>query len=270
MKSLRQYCGVIFNRLAAEAEWPRYLYCRIMRRPYFGRLMMAGITWRARIPHMRQALAAELRATGTREFRILEVGSWAGQSASLWASELKDSGRTGCVFCVDAWKPFVKAEHIGQETSLKLMNRALARDRIFSLFWHNTCTQGLADVIIPLRGWSHEILPCLRENIIDFAFIDASHAYSDVLQDLRRAAPLIKEGGVICGDDLEMQKDEVDVAFAMAHREQDFVQEPNTLRSYHPGTCMAVADFFGRRVSAYDGFWIMRKTGSGWIPVIIT
>jgi cephalosporin hydroxylase len=37
-------------------------------------------------------------------------------------------------------------------------------------------------------------------------FIDGDHAYSSVARDIRDYAPLVVDGGYICGDDLELQE----------------------------------------------------------------
>jgi hypothetical protein len=84
---------------------------------------------------------------------------------------------------------------------------------------------------------------------------------------LRLADPLVKQSGVICGDDLELQSHEVDVSLAEELQERDFITDPKTGVNYHPGICMGVASFFKRRVSAYDGFWIVRKNGDNWEDV---
>ena len=39
------------------------------------------------------------------------------------------------------------------------------------------------------------------DNYFDWVYIDGNHDYEAVLADLRHYAPLIKQGGVLCGDD---------------------------------------------------------------------
>lgn len=255
-----------YFRLKALVDMPRYLFCRAAGRAYFGPVMLGAQTWGVRDPHMRKAFAlavASARARGDKEPRVLEIGSWAGQSAILWAAELARAG-SGKVYCVDPWRSFLRAEVIGDNTAVSLMDQVARRDRIFPLFWHNVKSSGFAEAIIPLRGFSRDILPLLQPRSFDLIFVDGSHAFSDFIADLALAAPLVKESGIICGDDLEFQLDEVDAAFAEANREKDFVADPRTGRDYHPGVTCGVARFFGGRVACRDGFWLMKKTGARW------
>ena len=44
----------------------------------------------------------------------------------------------------------------------------------------------------------------------DVVFIDADHTYGPVRKDITESLRLIKDGGIICGDDLNLQFHEVD------------------------------------------------------------
>jgi hypothetical protein len=107
------------------------------------------------------------------------------------------------------------------------------------------------------------VLPGLAGEAYEIIFIDASHLYKDVLNDVIQARRLVADGGIICGDDLELTIDRVDQA---AHREAlassiDFVEDPSTGISYHPGVSQAIADTFGD-VSVWDGLWAVRRHGT--------
>lgn len=255
-------------RLRAIFGLPRYLWCRATNQVYLGPVMLGRQTWGTRVPHMRRLIADQIwRTNGT--FDVLEIGSWAGQSAMLWGDELRRSSRLGKVFCVDAWRPFASQDQIGLNTGVAFMDRAARKDQIFPLFWHNVKSSGLIDIIVPLRGRSTDVLPALRAQAFDLVFVDASHAYTDVMNDLRHSAPLVKPGGLICGDDLEHQADEVDRRLAERERERDFILDAARGQEYHPGVTMGVADFFGRRISCRDGFWAVRRTADGWEDVAL-
>ena len=45
--------------------------------------------------------------------------------------------------------------------------------------------------------------------------------------------------------------------------------DPATGVAYHPGVTIAVADFFGRRIACYEGYWVVRKTGTGFEDVAL-
>jgi hypothetical protein len=75
---------------------------------------------------------------------------------------------------------------------------------------------------------------------------------------------LLADGGLLCGDDLEHQTPPDDCAGLdpAIH----YMQDPATGVRYHPGVTRAVAEALGP-VSAYEGFFAMRKSGGGYVPV---
>ena len=261
----------LYFRLGGLLDQPRYLSCLLRNKPYFGPAMLASQTRPSRASHMRRSIQMLIdqkkKETGRDEIRILEIGSWAGQSTLLWGAELARSGYPGKVYCIDPWMPFALGSQIGINDGTRLMDDVARRDKIFPLFWHNVRSSGLTDWILPLRGKSADVLPCLKPNSFDLVFIDGSHAYSPFLNDLTLAAPLIKQSGFICGDDLELQSEEIDLSIAELNKERDYINDPKTQFQYHPGVCLGVSQFFKRKISVYDGFWINRKHSDHWADV---
>ena len=88
--------------------------------------------------------------------------------------------------------------------------------------------------------------------------------------DLPEAKRLIRTGGIICGDDLEMQLKDLDPAEVetAALGGQDFVSPGSGRVGYHPGVTLAVAREFGE-VSTWDGFWAVRFSGEEWRQVTL-
>jgi hypothetical protein len=84
--------------------------------------------------------------------------------------------------------------------------------------------------------------------------------------DILHAKRLVKEGGIVCGDDLELQKNECDVEYGKKHLEIDFIRDLKTGVCYHPGVTFAVWKHFGR-VRSYSGFWAVRKEKNRWNSV---
>ena len=204
------------------------------------------------------------------QYMVLEIGSWAGGSTVTFAEVIKKyNGGRGKVIAVDAWRNFHGSEHI-EKKSHRVMEQALSQGKIFDLFWHNVVSAGYENIVIPCRGWSRDVLPFVRDESADMVFIDGSHFYSDVLNDLKESSRIVKDGGILCGDDLELQLHEVDLAYARAHRDNDSLKDPNTKIQFHPGVALAVGEFFSAKggqaapVSAWKGFWAMRKVGGGW------
>jgi predicted O-methyltransferase YrrM len=213
--------------------------------------------------------ALVLEALGGRPLRILEVGSWAGGSAITWAAAIsKQNAGRGVVVCVDSWKPFFDPAEMGAAPVYREMAAALATGRILDLFRHNVRAAGFEDTVVPVIGASQDVLPLLGQSSFDLVFIDADHRYSRAGRDLALAAPLVAENGILCGDDLELQLDEVDRGFTRAECQRDFVPDPRTGQDYHPGVTLAVGELLGR-VSGWEGFWAVRKL-RGWEPIELT
>lgn len=197
------------------------------------------------------------------DIQILEVGSWVGASALSWAQGLKTHNNArGTITCVDAWRPFFdRATH--NNDVYVTMEQALGTETAYQLFLHNVGTLPSTITCQHLRGQSDHILPLLRENTFDVIFIDGDHAYTPVLKDIRHSMSLVKDGGIICGDDLNLQLTQVDKAYTQQHAEADFIKDAKSGRNYHPGVTLAVAELFGE-VSMWGGFWAMQKRGKEW------
>jgi predicted O-methyltransferase YrrM len=222
------------------------------KRPYFGRLFMANQVWSPRRFYMQQLLESELESAPF-FFRVLEVGSWAGSSAILWASCCKKRNK-GKVFCIDTWAASQNAPKAAKQT---------VNNQIFKLFLHNIGTSGLKDYIVPIQCSSDVMAEILKPALFDFVYVDGDHAYIQCKRDLLNYMPMVKEGGIICGDDLELDAEEADLENAKVHSQEDFIIDPRTKIYFHPGVCLAVKEVFGK-VSRKNGFWAMRKTKNGW------
>jgi len=195
--------------------------------------------------------------------QILEVGSWVGASALSWAQGLKEHNQAkGVITCIDAWQPFFNRETHTSDVYVQMEN-ALSSETAYQLFSHNVSTIPATITCQHLRGQSDNLLPLLKNHSFDVIFIDADHAYTPVLKDIKNAIPLIKDGGIICGDDLNLQMHQVDKENTLAHAEADFIKDTKTGRNYHPGVTLAVAEIFGE-VSSWGGFWAMQKQGDTW------
>ena len=245
----------------------RYCFCLLQNKPYFGFYLMAAQTWEVRKSYMQNLVKREILSSDKEGFRILEIGSWAGNSALTWAEAIRDSGQKYEIVCVDPWAPYVKPEKGMINTAPMIMERALKNNKIFKLFQHNVAAAGISEMVTPVRGASDNILPTLKKNSFNLVFIDGAHYYSNVIRDLQNAEILLKEGGILCGDDLDLQSHEVDLNYAEANKEINLVIDPKTGKEFHPGVCIAVSNFFQKSVSACNGFWAMRKTQNGWQAV---
>lgn len=251
-----------------------YRIYRLLGLPYFGvwlhsaqgnpfrrRYMAASVNY----------LIAEKRRQGqspeTARIRILELGAYAGASAILWGSALERHRVADAkVYAVDPWISYLDVER-NRRLPYRIMNYGLATGKIFALFNHNIAAAGLSDVCIPIKGDSAEALARFGETSCDLVYIDGDHHVDAVKVDIERSRAMLKDGGLLCGDDLEAQLDGIDADFARRNVDSDMAVDPATGVAYHPGVTVAVAEFFGRRIACYEGYWVVRKTGTGFEDV---
>lgn len=153
------------------------------------------------VPMMRDAFNA------TKPRIIVEVGTWKGASACLWASLLREAGIDGAVICIDTW--LGSLEHLRAGPMLHAEQWDLNHYRkhgyptLYHQFLANVMHEGLQEFIVPIpntsaigaRWLAAQRLP------VHMLYIDASHDEHDVMADLRAYWPLLCEGGVMLGDD---------------------------------------------------------------------
>ena len=60
----------------------------------------------------------------------------------------------------------------------------------------------IISVINPIRMTSVDASQLYENNSLDFVFIDASHKYNDVKDDIEHWFPKVRKGGMLAGDDL--------------------------------------------------------------------
>ena len=131
----------------------------------------------------------------------------------------------------------------------------------FNLFLHNIKASGHHDIVRYFRGNSDEILPYLRRDYFDLVFIDGNHSYKNVKRDIENAMLITRIGGIVCGDDLEMQKPELEQSIDLDKiriTEDDTPKEYMTINA-HLGVTMAVWDIFQKEVINHNGFWEVRR-----------
>ena len=149
------------------------------------------------------------------------------------------------------------------------MDRALQKNKVFDLFLHNVRCSHNIDTIYPIKGPSNTILPLMHQESFDMVYVDGNHSYSSVKNDLINSSKLIKEGGILCGDDFNIPLKDIDRDFAEKNKETNIIIDPKTKQPYHPGVSLAVSEFFGMEISCYNGFWLMRKCKNHWEKILL-
>jgi predicted O-methyltransferase YrrM len=108
--------------------------------------------------------------------KFVEVGSWKGRSASYMAVEIANSNKNIKFYCVDPWTGEAK---IGSKS---FECEEVASKTLYECFLKNI--EPVKDYIIPLRMLSAAGSIQFEDNSLDFVFIDASHDYDSVKEDI--------------------------------------------------------------------------------------
>lgn len=246
-----------------DEEHAYFRRCIELGRVYFGPVLAAFQGRQVRHYILQQLVASYARAA-EHPLSVLEIGSWAGGSAITIGNELRAHAKAGSrLFCLDPWQPY--DDRTGSSYIDGPMQAALSNGSAFQLFMHNVKAAGLSDLVVVLRGTSADILPKLAPGTFDLVFVDGDHRYAAVKSDLMLSIPLVRDGGILCGDDLEKQFPDVDAAACIGAERDDSIVDPKSGATYHPGVARAVHELIGP-VAEKAGFWAIRKVGEGFIP----
>jgi predicted O-methyltransferase YrrM len=112
---------------------------------------------------------------------MIEVGTYAGESTMIFKTHLNPK----TIYCVDAWQ----------------QNEKYRDNQIFDAeFIFDNVVK--SDNIVKIKSLSNnqDVKNIITEKV-DFVYIDASHRYEDVLNDINFYLPLVKKGGYIGGHD---------------------------------------------------------------------
>ena len=115
---------------------------------------------------------------------IIELGSWKGKSTHALASGCK-----GELWCVDHWQGSIG------DNSVDLAKQ----EDIFSIFLDNI--KQFKNINI-LKMSTNEAVKQFEDKSIDMIFIDASHDYAEVKNDITNWYPKAKK--LICGHDYQL------------------------------------------------------------------
>lgn len=135
---------------------------------------------------------------------VIEVGSWKGASilhmAALWP-EAQFLAIDTWLGSLEAWQPDGTEENQQMFYSLK---RRFGYPQLYYTFAGNIVRAGLTERVTPLPMPSSVAAQLLRLRGItaDVVYIDGSHEYRDVKNDLMDYWPLVRPGGFLIGDDL--------------------------------------------------------------------
>lgn len=171
----------------------------------------------------------------SKAMRALEVGTWKGRSAVATAGamlrnfadfyddrygmECMDCGRSliershamsDCsgpmpeLVCVDTWLGATEFyDSFEDPTRYQSLNLWNGYPQVYYQFLTNVRRRGFHEVVTPFPQSSVNAMRFLAKKDVkfDLIYIDGSHEYDDVYQDIEYAWPLLRDGGILIGDD---------------------------------------------------------------------
>lgn len=122
---------------------------------------------------------------------FVEIGCWKGKSAIYMGVEIINSNKNIKFDCIDNWEY--------EQRDKKTGNIIFNGNMTYSEFLKNI--KPISNKINHYRLKSVEASKLYDDESLDFVYIDASHKYVDVKNDLINWYPKIKKGGIIAGHD---------------------------------------------------------------------
>lgn len=161
--------------------------------------------------------------------RCADIGVAKGTSTAAMAFKAKEYN--GMVYSVDDYEVWKKFSDQWNQT------------KCTDIFWGNMKYLGLDKNVTLIEKNSEEGSKLFEDEFFDIVFIDANHAYEEVVKDIKTWHPKVRKGGILCGHDCQiMSKDgKVDIrpwqnicVEKNGYDQQDF--------SWHTGVILAVGD----------------------------
>lgn len=129
-------------------------------------------------------------------YHFVEVGTWKGKSAAYMAVEIINSGKKITFDCVDTWAGSIEHLDINSPFYEPLLS---IENGLYNHFLENI--NPVKKSINPIKLTSYEASKTYNDNTLNCVFIDASHEYADVYNDIKNWLPKIKRGGILAGHD---------------------------------------------------------------------
>jgi hypothetical protein len=123
----------------------------------------------------------------------VEVGAATGLTTSHILENCKSLKK---LYVADDWRPVVNPGHPSYYPG-----HPWSKNDMEQVFWEKVKNN---EKIVALRGITWESADAVEDRSLDFAFIDASHDYQSVMNDLNAWTPKVKKGGLMCGHDINI------------------------------------------------------------------
>ena len=125
-----------------------------------------------------------------------EVGVWKGFTTKKLLRQLEGIKK---YYAIDPWK--LLEEYKDSLVSTKMKNQTQNMEKVFKVFKRNI--NGFERKVKIIRKPSREASLEIKDESLDFVFIDGIHTYDYVSDDIRVWLPKVKYGGLISGHDYD-------------------------------------------------------------------
>ena len=130
--------------------------------------------------------------------KFVEIGAWKGKSVCYAAVEIINSEKNITFDSVDTWE--------GSLGEPVLMNDESVRNNtLYDEFITNI--EPVKHIVTPVRMASVEAAKLYADKSLFFVFIDGSHLYEAVKEDILAWLPKVKSGGFIGGHDIDQTEE---------------------------------------------------------------
>lgn len=117
---------------------------------------------------------------------FVELGAWLGKSSSYLCDKKKPNQK---IIIVDSW--------MGSPNELETTHRLATKTDIFEIFKENMGERDYRAI----RMLSVDASKLFDDESLDVVYIDLTHTYEAVKEDILSWYPKVKKGGYISGDD---------------------------------------------------------------------
>ena len=130
--------------------------------------------------------------------KYVEIGAWKGKSICYAAVEIINSGKNITIDSVDTWEGSPGESVIMDDESIK--NNTLYNEFIKNI-------EPVKHIVTPVKMPSVEAAKLYEDKSLFFVFIDGSHLYEAVKEDILAWLPKVKSGGFIGGHDIDQTEE---------------------------------------------------------------
>lgn len=118
---------------------------------------------------------------------FVEIGAWKGKSSAYMSVEIANSKKKIDFYCIDTFEGSIEHQNNPEISHL------------YDIFKSNM--KPVEGYYKDLKMTSMEAVKKFENESIDFVFIDGSHEYKDIKDDITYWLPKVKRGGILAGHD---------------------------------------------------------------------